>query len=324
MEKQRKKQCEEGIKIICAKYRLKLKEISNNEIAICAKNSAKKWVEWIKFNFDKENIIVNKEQCSLLFCDIREDITPDLLLDFVADINTIARKFDTHINLQTIITAKDWQEIAKVYDAYEDNRYQVQFKDIDFKKGDKYLYFTIVYEKKKMNGLFRVHHLIKEDLVLECIDCYSKNERNFVNAHWEEIEEKLCNYVKEKQNEVEKHIEKDIFELKQIYTKTSQNYVYIDKQDILDFFDYDCKLIEKITNQYDNGTQYKLELEVDINKELSEFRLYSKAKEEKQYIKSYEGKLNLDSVLYFLCYSNYESFLMDINDSNDIEEENSI
>ena len=64
MEKQRKKQCEEGIKIICAKYRLKLKEISNNEIAICAKNSAKKWVEWIKFNFDKENIIVNKEQCS--------------------------------------------------------------------------------------------------------------------------------------------------------------------------------------------------------------------------------------------------------------------
>ena len=86
MEKQRKKQCEEGIKIICAKYRLKLKEISNNEIAICAKNSAKKWVEWIKFNFDKENIIVNKEQCSLLFCDIREDITPDLLLDFVADI----------------------------------------------------------------------------------------------------------------------------------------------------------------------------------------------------------------------------------------------
>lgn len=139
------------------------------------------------------------------------------------------------------------------------------------------------------------------------------------------IKESLTNYlakeIEEKQNEEKKYMERDILESQQIYTKRSKNYIYVDKFDILDFFDYDPKLVKKITEQYEKGIQYKLELDINIDKEISEFRLYSKTKEEKQYVKKYEGKMELDSALCFLGYFNHDEFLIEINDCNDNEDE---
>ena len=84
---------------------------------------------------------------------------------------------------------------------YEDNRYKIQFEEIEF-GSDNYIYFSILKERTMFNGLFRIHDPENgNDMTLVTIsDCVKKEDQNFFNAHWDEIENELCERVKERQN----------------------------------------------------------------------------------------------------------------------------
>ena len=128
-------------------------------------------------------------------------MTPDKIIEFVSDLNTMLRKFNnSYIAVRTLIDPEDWQEIAQVQDAYEDNRYKIQIEEMEF-SSDNYIYFSVLKENKMFNGLFRIHDPSNgEDMTIVSIrDCEKKEEQDFFNAHWDEIENEICECAKEKQ-----------------------------------------------------------------------------------------------------------------------------
>ena len=71
---------------------------------------------------DLFSITGNTDQCNLWFYDTRPDLTPEKLIEFVKDLNE-ALEPDEPILLKTLIDPEDWQEIAEVRDASNDERY---------------------------------------------------------------------------------------------------------------------------------------------------------------------------------------------------------
>ena len=73
-------------------------------------------------------------------------MTPNRIIEFVADLNTMLRKFNNeYVSVKSLIDPEDWQEIAQVKNAYEDDRYKIQFKSIEY-GYDNYIYFTVLEE----------------------------------------------------------------------------------------------------------------------------------------------------------------------------------
>lgn len=197
----------EQLKSICKKYNFKYKEYSENKISLCAKNTDKEWCDWIKLDLKNKEVILvgNTDNCNFWFCDTRKDMTPDKIIEFVADTNTMLRKFnDSYITVKSLIDPEDWQEIAQIQDAYKDNRYKVQFQEIVF-GSDNYIYFSVLKEEYLFNGLFRIHDPANgRDMDLVSIsDCEKKKDQDFFNAHWEEIENELYDYAKKRQRDKE-------------------------------------------------------------------------------------------------------------------------
>ena len=79
------------------------------------------WIEYIE-TLDVYSIVGNTDQCNLWFYDTRPDLTPEKIIEFVKDLNE-ALEPNKPILLKTLIDPEDWQEIAKVHDAYDDERY---------------------------------------------------------------------------------------------------------------------------------------------------------------------------------------------------------
>lgn len=111
-------------KELSKKYNLKTRN-NLNGISLCAKNTDRRWENWIIYD-SKENsisLIGNTDQCNFWFCNTRPDLTPDKLIEFTADLNTIINKIGYDVALKTLIDPEDWQEIAHIHDAYDDPRY---------------------------------------------------------------------------------------------------------------------------------------------------------------------------------------------------------
>lgn len=202
------KQYKEELKNICSKYNFKYKELSEEEICLCAKNMNEQWEKWIEFDLKKRDIQIagNTDQCNFWFYNTRKDMTPDKINSFVGDINELFRKFGKYTKVKTLIDSEDWQEIAGIDDAYKDNLYNIYFHDIEFSE-DNYIFFSIEYGEDSLDGIFRISDLVNgPDMKLVSIECTSQQDKDFVNAHWEEIEEKLCEIIKEKELEKEETI----------------------------------------------------------------------------------------------------------------------
>ena len=194
----------EQLKNICKKYDFKYKEYSENKISLCAKDTDNHWEDWIRFDLKNKDVLLrgNTDHCNFWFYDTRKDMTPDKIIEFVADLNTMLRKFnDSYITVKSLIDPEDWQAIAKIQDAYEDNRYNIKLEEVEF-SCDNYIYFSILKEKYMFNGLFRIHDPTNgTDMTLVSInDCVKKEDKNFFNAHWEEIENELFERTIEKIN----------------------------------------------------------------------------------------------------------------------------
>lgn len=91
---------------------------------IYAKNTDGEDYPWLKYitSSDLFSITGNTDHCNLWFYDTRPDLTPEKLIEFVKDLNK-ALEPDEPILLKTLIDPEDWQEIADVQDAFEDERY---------------------------------------------------------------------------------------------------------------------------------------------------------------------------------------------------------
>lgn len=204
----------EQLKCMCKKYDFKFAEYSENKIALCAKDTDRHWRDWIKLDIKNKEVrlVGNTDNCNFWFCDTRKDMTPEKIIEFVADLNTMLRKFnDSYISVKSLIDPEDWQEIAQVKDAYEDDRYKIQIKSIEV-GTDNYVYFTVLEEGYEFDGLFRIHDIANgSDMTLVKIDnCCIKKDKDFFNAHWEEIENELCEYVKARQNSREENEEETL------------------------------------------------------------------------------------------------------------------
>lgn len=200
MENDYKKQ----FKDICKKYNFKYREYSENKISLCAKNIDRHWENWIELDLKNKDItlIGNTDYCNFWFCNTRKDMTPYKIIEFVADLNTMFRKFnDSYITIKSLIDPEDWQEIAQVQDAYEDNRYKIQIEQMEFSSNN-YIYFYVLKERRMFDGVFRIRDPTNgNDMTLVSINnCVKKEDQDFFNAHWDEIENELCNIAKERQN----------------------------------------------------------------------------------------------------------------------------
>lgn len=191
------------LKNICKKFNFKYNEISEDRISLCAKNTDRHWENWIELDLKNKDVslIGNTDHCNFWFCDTRKDMTPDKIMEFVAELNTMLRDFNSsYIKVSNLIDPEDWQALANVKDAYDDDRYKIQFQSVEF-GVDNYIYFAILKEGREFDGLFRIHDPDNgNDMTLISIrDCVTKEDQNFFNAHWDEIENKLCEFVEEKQ-----------------------------------------------------------------------------------------------------------------------------
>ncbi len=111
-------------KKLAKKYNFKTRN-NKSGISLCAKNTDSKWEDWIIYNSIDNSIILigNTDQCNFWFCNTRPDITPDILINFTADLNKIMDKIGYEVEMRKLIDPEDWQEIAHICDAYDDPRY---------------------------------------------------------------------------------------------------------------------------------------------------------------------------------------------------------
>lgn len=208
-------QIKEELKEICNEYEFEYKELSNQKIALYAENTNNEWQEWITFDLGKRNITIlgNTDQCNLWFYRTRKDMNPMKITSFVTKLNILFRRFNTSVNIKTLIDPEDWQQIANVNDAYEDNYYDIKFHDIQF-GDDNYVYFTVEKGEYGLDGLFRIHDPDNgSDMTLVGLDnCCIEENINFADAHWEEMQEKLCEIVRQRQERMEKNKQYDPIE----------------------------------------------------------------------------------------------------------------
>lgn len=124
MESKLSNEIVKDFKELAKKYNFKTRNNANG-ISLCAKNTDRRWEDWIIYN-SKDNSIVligNTDHCNFWFCNTRPDLTPDKLIDFITDLNIVLDKIGYDVALKTLIDPEDWQEIAGIHDAYEDTRY---------------------------------------------------------------------------------------------------------------------------------------------------------------------------------------------------------
>ena len=102
---------------------------NNNDVfipideALLAKNVDGEYTVWL---YRKGNTIYvrgNTDNLNIWLSDTRKDLTADMLIEFCKELNVWADEYGWEIPLNVIINPEDWQDIADVEDASEDERY---------------------------------------------------------------------------------------------------------------------------------------------------------------------------------------------------------
>lgn len=120
-----------NFKRLIEKYDFAIGEGDNNKrgyyVSLEATTTDKGRTEWLKYypECDTIQLMGNTDQCSIWFYDTRKDFTPEKISEFVKDLNSVfsLNDEDNMLTIREIIDPEDWQEIANIHDAYEDERY---------------------------------------------------------------------------------------------------------------------------------------------------------------------------------------------------------
>lgn len=114
---------------LAGKYQFRFQQsgATKDTFSVCiqAKNTDGIFTNWIVYYPFKQElqIIGNTDELNLWFCDTRSDMTPNKILSLIDDINISLEDADINVNVKDLIDPEDWQEIANVPDASEDERY---------------------------------------------------------------------------------------------------------------------------------------------------------------------------------------------------------
>ena len=120
---------------VAERYGFKSRRYFNSEyIDILAKNTDKQWCTWFSILPDSGGVRKikgnNTDQCNIWLYDTRPDMTPEKCIEFFDELSDTLGLFgDDRLKLSTWIDPEDWQELAGVHDAYEDERYTGKKKE---------------------------------------------------------------------------------------------------------------------------------------------------------------------------------------------------
>lgn len=116
-----------SLRKLARKYRFKYRA-TENQFVFVANNTDGEPTDWI--TLDKTNLMFhhtwhlstagNTDQNNLWFYQTRKDLTPKKIVSFIKSLSTI---LNYNLKVYNVIDPEDWQEIAKVNDAYDDARY---------------------------------------------------------------------------------------------------------------------------------------------------------------------------------------------------------
>lgn len=115
----------ERFKKLGEKYDFPVKTVGQKHI-LTAKNTDNEDVYWISYSekTDMLRYLGNTDNCNIWLSETRKDFTPEKTIQFIKDLNEVFDLEDSEkFLLKNLIDPEDWQEIAKVNDAYDDIRY---------------------------------------------------------------------------------------------------------------------------------------------------------------------------------------------------------
>ena len=148
-----------------------------------------------------------------------------------------------------------------------------------------------------------------------------------IGSKWDDIEYRNTAKIKALEEPfkfiemIKKKAIKEITNKKTKYTKTKMEYIYTDKDDILEFYESNSKIYNDIKEQYDQNIQFKLFLNVDTNETESLSVLQMRKADEDTYSEIIKEYIPIESALYYLGYQDEEELLKEINESEKSEEE---
>lgn len=101
---------------------------AGSTVTITAKDTDGKSTEWFSITVEENGLVHirgnNTDQCNIWLCETRPDMTPERCVEFFNRLSdTVGLYGESSIEMSTWIDPEDWQEIAGVRDAYEDERY---------------------------------------------------------------------------------------------------------------------------------------------------------------------------------------------------------
>lgn len=101
---------------------------------IVSRNTEGRWVDWFSITIKEDGLVHirgnNTDQCNIWLYETRPDMTPERCMEFFKRLSdTMGLLGEDGIEIRTWIDPEDWQEIAGVRDAYEDERYAGKKKE---------------------------------------------------------------------------------------------------------------------------------------------------------------------------------------------------
>ena len=103
------------------------------------------------------------------------------------------------------------------------------------------------------------------------------------------------------------------------YSITSKQYVFTDRESILECYEGNQEKQERCKKLLDENTQLKLVLNINVGIELSNISLYCRRPDSEKYELVEKKNILMDDALWYLGYPNEETFLADINEQNNLE-----
>jgi len=97
-----------------------------SKLNLYAKNTDNQWTQWISYDSQKNSVSCrgNTDHLNIWLYDTRKDLTPEKCLSFVEDLNkAFLLTGKDRFQIKELIDPEDWQEIAQVKDAHQDERY---------------------------------------------------------------------------------------------------------------------------------------------------------------------------------------------------------
>lgn len=115
------------VKDLAEEYGFRSKS-SGGTATVTSRNTDGQWTTWFSVTVQEDGLCRirgnNTDQCNIWLYETRPDMTPERCMEFFEALNSTLGLFgDDKIKMSTWIDPEDWQAIAGVCDAYEDERY---------------------------------------------------------------------------------------------------------------------------------------------------------------------------------------------------------